>query len=188
MGGDSLPSIRCRRYKAAALLGAALFLGSGAVLAGEMADKAPPPGVWDWSGFYIGAGGSFNSIHFDQSLQGVSGIINVFDGTVPIAKGQEGGPPFDFNRSKLGFAPEASVRNAGQPYPQGKPIGGHKYLRTEISTHTLKRCRAKLPSPVGSMPVRPPDTSESCNPRTKCFYADPRRAVPIRTPDVSLAE
>ena len=70
---------------------------SGVVFAADMAVKAPtppPPAVWDWSGFYIGVGGSYNWTHFDQSLQGVSGVINVFDGPVLIAQGQEGGPLF----------------------------------------------------------------------------------------------
>ena len=53
--------------------GTALILAtSGAVLAADMAVKAlspAPPAVWDWTGFYIGVGGSFNWTHFDQSLQ-----------------------------------------------------------------------------------------------------------------------
>lgn len=56
---------------------------SGVVFAADMAVKAPPPpppAVWDWSGFYIGVGGSYNWTHFDQSLQGISGLISVFDG------------------------------------------------------------------------------------------------------------
>jgi outer membrane immunogenic protein len=66
--------------------------------AADMFVKAPPPppAVWDWSGFYIGGGGSFNWAHFDQSLQGVSGTINVSTGPVLVAQGQEGGPFFDF--------------------------------------------------------------------------------------------
>jgi opacity protein-like surface antigen len=80
--------------------------------AADMAVKAPPPpptAVWDWSGFYIGGGGSFNWSHFDQSLQGVSGTINVSAGPVLVAQGQEGGPFFDFNRNKSGFAPDVQV-------------------------------------------------------------------------------
>src|SRR6516225_9822873 len=54
----------------------------------------PLPAVWDWSGFYIGVGGSFNWTHFDQSLQGVSGTINFVDSSTGelVAQGQEGGP------------------------------------------------------------------------------------------------
>ncbi|WP_338695818.1 hypothetical protein V5279_05960 [Bradyrhizobium sp. 26S5] len=83
---------------------------SGTVFAADMAVKtlpsAPPPAMWDWSGFYIGVGGSYNWTHFDQSLQGVSGLISVFDAGVLTAQGQEGGPFFDFNRNKSGFAPD----------------------------------------------------------------------------------
>src|SRR5947209_15466208 len=94
--------------------GSGLILAtSGLVFAADMAVKAPPPpppAVWDWSGFYIGVGGSYNWTHFDQSLQGISGLINVFNGPVLIAQGQEGGPFFDFNRNKSGFADRKSTR------------------------------------------------------------------------------
>src|SRR5205085_1674142 len=75
--------------------------------------KALPATAWSWSGFYIGAGGSFNWSHFDQALQGISGTINVIsDTTSPptlVAQGQEGGPFFDFNRNKTGFAPDVQL-------------------------------------------------------------------------------
>jgi outer membrane immunogenic protein len=86
---------------------------SRAAFPADMAVKGPPPAlppaVWDWSGFYIGAGGSFSWSHFDQSLQSVSGTINVSTGPVLIAQGQEEGPFFDFNRNKSGFAPDVQV-------------------------------------------------------------------------------
>jgi hypothetical protein len=77
--------------------GSALIVAtSGPVFAADMAVKAPPPAppptVWDWSGFYVGVGGSFNWTHFNQSLQGVSGVINVTNGPVLVAQGQEGAP------------------------------------------------------------------------------------------------
>src|SRR5215469_9737037 len=92
--------------------GTALILATGgAVCAADMPLKAPlpPPAVWDWSGFYVGAGGSFNWTHFDQSLQGVSGLISFFDGPVLVGAGQEGGPFFDFDRNKSGFAPDVQL-------------------------------------------------------------------------------
>jgi outer membrane immunogenic protein len=99
------------RKAAIGFVAVAAMIGTPA-LAADMPVKAPPPAppaVWDWSGFYIGVGGSFNSTHFDQSLQGVSGTINVFDGPVIVAQGQEGGPFFDFNRNKSGFAPDVQL-------------------------------------------------------------------------------
>src|ERR1700679_2947159 len=88
--------------------GSALVVAAGgAVFAADMALKAsPPPAVWDPTGFYVGAGGSYNWSQFDQSLQGVSGIINVSEGPLLAAQGQEGGPFFDFNRNKAGFSPD----------------------------------------------------------------------------------
>jgi len=74
-----------------------------------MGIKAPPPALWDWSGLYIGGGGSFNWAHVEQSLQGVSGTVNVFNGPVLVAQGQEGGPFFKFNRNKSRFAPDVQL-------------------------------------------------------------------------------
>jgi opacity protein-like surface antigen len=102
---------------------------SGVVFAADMAVKAPsppPPAVWDWSGFYIGVGGSYNWTHFDQSLQGVSGVINVFGGPVLIAQGQEGGPFFDFNRNKSGFAPDVQLGYM-HPFAGGDWLAGLKF-------------------------------------------------------------
>src|SRR5262245_18126219 len=87
---------------------------------------SPPPAVWDWSGFYIGAGGSFNWSQFDQSLQGVSGIINVSSWPDLIAQGQEGGPFFDFNRSKSGFAPDVQLGYM-HPFAGGNWLAGVKF-------------------------------------------------------------
>src|SRR5438477_4931604 len=108
-----------------------IVVTSGLVFAADMAVKAPPPpppAVWDWSGFYIGVGGSFNWTHFDQSLQGVSGTINVIDSSTGelIAQGQEGGPFFDFNRNKSGFAPDAQLGYI-VPFAGGSWLAGLKF-------------------------------------------------------------
>ncbi len=58
--------------KLATGLGVVAMLASTSVFAADLAVKAPPPpppAVWNWSGFYIGAGGSLNWAHFDQSLE-----------------------------------------------------------------------------------------------------------------------
>jgi opacity protein-like surface antigen len=108
---------------------ASILATSGAVFAADMPLKAPPltpSPVWDWSGFYIGAGGSYNWTHFDQSLQGVSGLISVFDAGVLTAQGQEGGPFFDFNRNKTGFAPDVQLGYM-RPFPGGDWLAGVKF-------------------------------------------------------------
>ena len=103
---------------------------SGAVFAADMPVKAlpsaPPPAAWNWSGFYIGAGGSYNWTHFDQSLQGISGLISVFDAGVLTAQGQEGGPFFDFNRNKSGFAPDLQFGYI-HPFAGGDWLAGLKF-------------------------------------------------------------
>ena len=98
--------------KPAIAVAALTVLTSTTVFAGDMAVKAPPaspPTDWNWSGFYVGAGGSLNWTHFDQALQGVSGVTDVFLGPILIAQGQAGGPYFDFDRNKFGFAPDVQL-------------------------------------------------------------------------------
>ncbi|HEY1234168.1 MAG TPA: hypothetical protein VGH22_12395 [Candidatus Binatia bacterium] len=86
-----------------AIVVAAIAMATTCVFAADIPDKAQP--ATDWSGFYIGAGGSFNWTRFDQALQGISGIQNITIGPTLVAEGQEGGPYFDFNRKESGFAP-----------------------------------------------------------------------------------
>jgi opacity protein-like surface antigen len=93
--------------KLAIAVAAIATLAGTSVLAADMPVKAPPATVWSW--FYIGAGGSFNWSRFDQALQGVSGIQNITIGPDLVAQGQEGGPFFDFNRNKSGFAPDVQL-------------------------------------------------------------------------------
>jgi opacity protein-like surface antigen len=96
--------------KRAIAVAAIATLASTSVFAADLPVKAPPPAtVWSWSGFYIGAGGSFNWGHFGQALQGVSGVQNITIGPTLVAQAQEGGPFFDFNRNKSGFAPDVQL-------------------------------------------------------------------------------
>jgi opacity protein-like surface antigen len=91
--------------------------------------KAPPPPpapVYPWTGFYIGLGGSYNWTHFDQSLQGISGLISVFDAGVLTAQAQEGGPFFDFNRHKSGFAPDVQLGYM-HPFSGSEWLAGLKF-------------------------------------------------------------
>lgn len=106
---------------------ALMFATSGAAVAADMAFKAPPsPEVWNPSGFYVGVGGGFNWSHFDQSLQGVSGTINVVNAGTLTAQGQEGGPFFDFNRNLSGFSPEVQFGYT-TPIASGGWLAGFKF-------------------------------------------------------------
>src|SRR3954453_12102914 len=99
-----------KKLRFSIVYGSALFVAtSGAVLAADMSIKPRPPALLDWSGFYIGGGGSFNWAHFDQLLQGISGTVNVLNGPVLVAQGQEGGPFFKFSRNKSRFAPDGQL-------------------------------------------------------------------------------
>jgi len=71
--------------KLAIAIAAIATLASTSVFAADMPVNAPPATVWSWSGFYIGAGGSFNWTRFDQALQGVSGIQTITIGQDEVA-------------------------------------------------------------------------------------------------------
>jgi hypothetical protein len=60
-------------------------------------------------GFYVGAGGSFNWDGFDQALEGVSGVTNVFIGPNLVANGQAGGPFHNYDRDETAFAPDVQA-------------------------------------------------------------------------------
>ena len=81
---------------------------------------APP------SGFYIGAGGSFNWSNFDQALQGVSGVTSVLLGPDLVAQAQAGGPYFNFNRDETGFAPDVQLGHIA-PFAGGAWQAGLKF-------------------------------------------------------------
>jgi opacity protein-like surface antigen len=111
--------------------GALVVSTSAAVFAADMSVNAPPPtpppaALSHWSGFYVGAGGSYNWVHFDQSLQGISGLISVYDAGVLIAQGQEGGPFFDFDRNESGFAPDIQFGYM-HPFAGGAWVAGLKF-------------------------------------------------------------
>ncbi|WP_194474851.1 hypothetical protein [Bradyrhizobium sp. CCBAU 51753] len=56
----------------------------------------------------------------------ISGLISVFDAGVLTAQGQEGGPFFDFNRNKSGFAPDVQVGYM-HPFAGGDWVAGLKF-------------------------------------------------------------
>jgi opacity protein-like surface antigen len=112
--------------KLAIAVGASATLASASVFAADVAVKAPPPAVWNWSGFYAGAGGSLNWSHFDQSLQGISGVTNVTLGPLLVAQGQAGGPFFDYNRNKFGVAPDVQLGYIA-PFADGAWLAGIKF-------------------------------------------------------------
>jgi opacity protein-like surface antigen len=112
--------------KLAIAVGASATLASASAFAADLAVKAPPPPVWNWSGFYAGAGGSLNWSHFDQSLQGISGVTNVTLGPLLVAQGQAGGPFFDYNRNKFGVAPDVQLGYIA-PFADGTWLAGIKF-------------------------------------------------------------
>jgi opacity protein-like surface antigen len=75
------------------------------------ADLRPPPPLasnMPGAGFFIGLGGSYNSLKFDQELY-AAGVSNVYNGSTLIAFGQAGGPANPFHDNQSTFAPEAQV-------------------------------------------------------------------------------
>src|SRR5215212_5916709 len=112
--------------KLAIAVAAIATLASTSVFAADMPVKALPATVWSWSGFYIGAGGSFNWSRFDQALQGVSGIQTITIAPDVVALAQEGGPFFPFNRNKSGFAPDVQLGYIF-PFAGGDWLAGLKF-------------------------------------------------------------
>jgi outer membrane immunogenic protein len=146
----------------AILFAAIATLAGTSVFAADMPVKAPPaslPTVWDWSGFYFGAGGSYNWSQFDQALQGVSGTINVVDSLTGalIAQGQEGGPFFDFNRHKSGFAPDVQLGYT-LPFADGNWLAGLKFTYKYANINSQENVNIPQEG-IGTIFVPPPPRS-----------------------------
>jgi outer membrane immunogenic protein len=146
----------------AILFAAIATLAGTSVFAADMPVKAPPaslPTVWDWSGFYFGAGGSYNWSQFDQALQGVSGTINVVNSLTGalIAQGQEGGPFFDFNRHKSGFAPDVQLGYT-LPFADGNWLAGLKFTYKYANINSQENVNIPQEG-IGTIFVPPPPRS-----------------------------
>jgi hypothetical protein len=89
-----------------------LLTSSAASFAADMPLKAPPPPPMPMSGFFIGLGGSYNSVKFEQDMFGL-GLTDVFSGSTLTASGIALGPSFPFSDIKNTFAPEAQLGFVG---------------------------------------------------------------------------
>jgi len=73
---------------------------------------ACPAGLQDycsfWSGWFIGLGGSYNSVKVDQNFNGV-GVSDVYDGGMLVATGTASGPAPPFRETMTTFAPVAQL-------------------------------------------------------------------------------
>jgi hypothetical protein len=77
--------------------------------AADLRPLPPPVPAIPRGGFFIGLGGSYNSLKFDQELY-AAGVSNVYDSTSTlVATGQAGGPANPFHDNQSTFAPEAQA-------------------------------------------------------------------------------
>jgi hypothetical protein len=76
--------------------------------AADLRALPPPVPTAPRIGFFIGLGGSYNSLKFDQELFS-AGVSNVFGGSTLVASGQAGGPANPFHDNQSTFAPEAQA-------------------------------------------------------------------------------
>jgi opacity protein-like surface antigen len=70
--------------------------------------RLPPPAYVPPAGFFIGLGGSYNSVKFDQDIYAL-GLSNVFNGATLVANGIAQGPGDPFHSLQSTFAPEAQA-------------------------------------------------------------------------------
>ena len=117
---------RAYMQKRAIAVAAIVTLASTSVFADDMAVKAPPAAtVWNRSGFYIGAGGSFHSAASAKRFRAYPRSKYNF-GPTPVTQAQEGGPFFDFDRHKFGFAPDVQLGYT-VPFADGDWQAGLKF-------------------------------------------------------------
>ncbi|MGC2776551.1 MAG: hypothetical protein WA418_13060 [Bradyrhizobium sp.] len=90
------------------LAGAALCLLTFSTMTFAADLGSPLPSNTPRAGFFLGLGGSYNSVNFGQDLS-AAGISNVYSGTTLVAFGQAGGPANPFHDTQSSFAPEAQA-------------------------------------------------------------------------------
>ncbi|MDF1646851.1 MAG: hypothetical protein P1U61_07750 [Legionellaceae bacterium] len=73
--------------------------------AGSMGPTVTTPAA----GFFLGLGGSYNSVKLDQYLNPIIGESNIYNGATLVASGSAGGPAIPFHNTQTTFAPEAQV-------------------------------------------------------------------------------
>jgi len=61
-----------------------------------------------YNGFFIGVGGSYNSVSLSQTLDG-TGISDIYSGATLVARGEAGGPTAPFRETETTFSPEGQI-------------------------------------------------------------------------------
>lgn len=87
------------------LLPLPLLLCSGLTFAGSMGAPVAEPS----SAFFVGLGGSYNSVKVDQYLDPLIGTTNIYNGATLVAMGTANGPAIPFHNTQTTFAPEAQA-------------------------------------------------------------------------------
>jgi hypothetical protein len=88
-----------------------LLTSSTMSLAADLPLKSPPPlaAPGPTGGFFLGLGGSYNSVKFEQDMFAL-GLDNTFNGAgVLVASGYALGPGFPFRDTQTTFAPDAQL-------------------------------------------------------------------------------
>lgn len=78
---------------------------SSLAFAGDMGDKSDTPIKL----FFLGLGGSYNSVKLDQYFNPLIGTTNIYNGGTLVAFGTANGPAVPFHTTQTTFAPEAQL-------------------------------------------------------------------------------
>ncbi len=116
-----------------------------------------------YPGWFVGLGGSFNSVRVDSVLNGV-GNTNVYDSTVLVATGTATGPAPPSHQTQTTFAPVAQagfVRDvAGWNLSWGAKFS-YKYLGVTLSNQNLDAPQAGEFTTTGIPPETTPFTGNA---------------------------
>ncbi len=84
-----------------------LLLCSGLTFAGSMGPVSQPNDPA--SAFFVGIGGSYNSVKLDQYLDPLIGTTDIYNGATLVATGTADGPALPFHNTQSTFAPEVQL-------------------------------------------------------------------------------
>jgi len=98
-----------RLAAAAAFAGLAIGAVASPAQAQQLVNKSPYDPTAPAAGFFVGLGGSYNSVNFSNQNIFAQGVSNVYQGGTVVASGAAGGPTDPYFSIQSTFAPTAQA-------------------------------------------------------------------------------
>ena len=126
-------SLAMRLAAAAAFAGLAVGAVTSPAQAQQLVYKSPSAPTAPAAGFFVGLGGSYNSVNFSNQNIFAQGVSNVYQGGTVVASGAAGGPTDPYSSIQSTFAPTAQM-GYFQHFPSSDWLWGAKFSYSYLGT------------------------------------------------------